>query len=33
MKVQVGDINMYFVEAGAGEPVVLVMGLGGDHTA
>src|SRR5437660_12774852 len=33
MKVQVGDINMYFVEAGAGEPLLLVMGLGGDHTA
>src|SRR5438132_6675614 len=24
---------MYCVEAGAGEPLVLVMGLGGDHTA
>jgi 3-oxoadipate enol-lactonase len=29
----VGDIEMYYVEAGAGEPLVLVMGFGGDHTA
>ncbi len=33
MRVEVGDIKMYCVEAGAGEPLVLVMGLGGDHTA
>jgi pimeloyl-ACP methyl ester carboxylesterase len=31
--VRVGDIQMHYVEAGAGEPVVLVMGLGGDHLA
>lgn len=24
---------MYYVEAGAGEPVLLIMGFGGDHTA
>ena len=32
-KVTVGDISMYYVEAGAGEPLVLVMGLGADHLA
>ena len=32
-KVRVGDISMYYVEAGAGEAVVLVMGLGADHLA
>lgn len=32
-KVRVGDIQMYYVEAGAGEPLVLIMGLGGDHLA
>jgi pimeloyl-ACP methyl ester carboxylesterase len=31
--VAVGDIRMHYVEAGAGEPLVLIMGLGGDHTA
>lgn len=31
--VRVGDISMYYVEAGAGEPLVLVMGLGADHLA
>lgn len=31
--VRVGDIEMYYVEAGAGEPVLLIMGFGGDHTA
>ena len=30
-KVRVGDIEMFYVEAGAGEPLVLIMGLGGDH--
>src|SRR5581483_8431240 len=30
---RVNDIAMYYVEAGAGEPLVLVMGLGGDHLA
>jgi pimeloyl-ACP methyl ester carboxylesterase len=33
MKLRVGDISMHFVEAGAGEPLILIMGLGGDHTA
>jgi pimeloyl-ACP methyl ester carboxylesterase len=32
MKLRVGDITMHVVEAGAGEPLVLIMGLGGDHT-
>lgn len=32
-RVRVGDIEMHYVEAGAGEPVVLIMGIGGDHTA
>jgi len=32
-KVCVGDIEMYYVEAGSGEPLVLIMGLGGDHLA
>lgn len=32
-KVRVGDISMYYVQAGAGEPLVLVMGLGADHLA
>jgi pimeloyl-ACP methyl ester carboxylesterase len=31
--VSVGDISMYYVEAGAGEPVLLIMGFGGDHLA
>jgi pimeloyl-ACP methyl ester carboxylesterase len=32
-KIRVGDIEVYYVEAGAGEPLVLVMGFGGDHLA
>ena len=32
-RVRVGDIEMHYVEAGAGEPLVLIMGFGGDHTA
>ncbi|MGH7389573.1 MAG: alpha/beta fold hydrolase [Candidatus Rokuibacteriota bacterium] len=32
-KVRVGDIEMYYVEAGSGEPLVLIMGFGGDHLA
>lgn len=32
-RVTVGDISMYYVEAGAGEPVLLIMGFGGDHVA
>jgi pimeloyl-ACP methyl ester carboxylesterase len=30
---RVGDLTMYSVEAGAGDPLVLIMGLGGDHLA
>ena len=32
-RVRVGDIDMYYLEAGAGEPLVLIMGFSGDHTA
>ncbi len=32
-KVKVRDIEMFYLEAGAGEPVVLIMGFGGDHLA
>jgi 3-oxoadipate enol-lactonase len=32
-RVGVGEISMYYVEAGQGEPLVLVMGLGADHLA
>jgi len=32
-RVRVGDIEMFYVEAGAGAPLVLIMGFGGDHTA
>lgn len=32
-KVRVGDLEMYYVEAGAGEPLVLIMGFAGDHLA
>jgi pimeloyl-ACP methyl ester carboxylesterase len=32
-RVRVRDIEMFYVEAGAGDPVVLVMGFGGDHLA
>ena len=31
--VRVADVSLYYVEAGAGEPLVLVMGLGADHLA
>lgn len=27
------DIELHYVEAGAGDPLVLIMGFGGDHTA
>jgi pimeloyl-ACP methyl ester carboxylesterase len=33
MTVAVRDIRMHCVEAGAGPPLVLIMGLGADHTA
>ncbi len=32
-KVPVNDIEMHYLEAGAGEPLVLIMGFGADHTA
>jgi pimeloyl-ACP methyl ester carboxylesterase len=32
-KVRVRDIDMHYVEAGAGDPLVLIMGFGGDHLA
>ena len=32
-KLRVGDIEMYYVEAGTGAPLVLIMGFGGDHLA
>lgn len=32
-KVRVGDIEMHYVEAGSGAPLVLIMGFGGDHLA
>lgn len=32
-KVRVNDIEMYYEEAGQGEPLVLIMGFSGDHLA
>jgi pimeloyl-ACP methyl ester carboxylesterase len=32
-RVRVGDVELYYVEHGAGEPLVLIMGFGGDHIA
>lgn len=32
-KVNVGDIQLFYQEAGQGEPLVLIMGWGADHTA
>lgn len=32
-KVRVGDVQIFYEEAGQGEPLVLIMGWGGDHTA
>lgn len=32
-KVRVGEIEMYYIEAGSGDPLVLIMGFGGDHLA
>ena len=31
--VRVGDVELFYEDAGAGEPLVLIMGFGGDHTA
>jgi 3-oxoadipate enol-lactonase len=33
VKVRVGSLSMHYIEAGAGAPLLLIMGLGGDHTA
>lgn len=33
MKIRARDISMHYIEAGAGPPLLLIMGLGGDHTA
>jgi len=30
-KVKVNDLEMFYVESGQGEPLVLIHGLGGDH--
>lgn len=32
-RVDVGGLAMHYVEAGAGDPLVLIMGFGGDHLA
>ncbi|MGH7305989.1 MAG: alpha/beta fold hydrolase [Candidatus Rokuibacteriota bacterium] len=32
-RVRVGDIEMYYQDVGSGEPLVLIMGFGGDQTA
>ncbi len=32
-KVKVGDIHIFYQEAGQGEPLLLIMGWGADHTA
>jgi pimeloyl-ACP methyl ester carboxylesterase len=32
-RVRVGDIEMYYQDVGSGEPLVLIMGFGGDHLA
>ena len=32
-KVRVGDIELHYVEHGEGDPLLLVMGFGGDHLA
>lgn len=32
-KLKVGEISIYYVEAGQGEPLILIMGLGADHLA
>jgi pimeloyl-ACP methyl ester carboxylesterase len=32
-KVRIGDIEMFYVEMGSGDPLVLIMGMGGDHLA
>jgi pimeloyl-ACP methyl ester carboxylesterase len=32
-KVRVGDIEIYYQDVGSGDPLVLIMGFGGDHLA
>lgn len=32
-RVRAGDVELFYAELGAGDPVVLVMGFGGDHLA
>src|SRR5438552_14733086 len=32
-KVRVNGINLYYIEAGRGDPLLLIMGFGGDHLA
>ncbi len=32
-KVKVGDIQLFYLVAGRGDPLLLIMGWGGDHTA
>lgn len=32
-RARVGDIDVHYVEGGAGDPLVLIMGFGGDHLA
>jgi len=32
-KICVGDVTLHYVESGGGEPLVLIMGFGGDHLA
>src|SRR5512138_2086730 len=32
-RAQVNGVNLHYVEAGEGEPLLLIMGFGGDHTA
>src|SRR5207245_8499818 len=32
-RVRVGDIEMYYQDVGEGDPLLLIMGFGGDHLA
>ena len=31
--IRVGDIQMFYQDVGEGDPLVLIMGFGGDHLA
>jgi 3-oxoadipate enol-lactonase len=33
LKVRVGNIEIYYQDVGSGDPLVLIMGFGGDHLA